>query len=186
MKSVMIDLETMSTRTNAAIVSIGAVKFDPTHTVGVLGDQEDPEYEDFYAVVDLASSIDAGLHVDGRTVKWWMTQSGQAREAWAGDGCEALSLERALGAFYAWYGGISLPTYGNGAAFDIVVLRNAFLAVDHLPPWTFRHEMCYRTIRTLAPDLPYLPSAIEHHALSDAEAQAVHLQKLYQHLNLKG
>jgi hypothetical protein len=70
MRDLMLDLETMGTSPNAAIVAIGAVKFDPG--TGELGGR-------FYQVVDLASSVAAGCVIDPDTVLWWMRQSPEAR-----------------------------------------------------------------------------------------------------------
>ena len=71
MIQVMLDLETMSVRSNAAIASIGAVKFD-TET-GIV--------DKFYRTVDLRTSKAVGLHVDPETVGWWNNQSKEARQA---------------------------------------------------------------------------------------------------------
>ena len=67
--NIMVDLETMATHPNAAIVAIGAVRF-----------MEDLQ-DSFYQEVDLQSSIRAGLDVDGATVNWWLMQEEAAREA---------------------------------------------------------------------------------------------------------
>ena len=59
MNHVMLNLETMGYEGRSAIISIGAVAFDPKS--GVLG-------ETFYANVDLTSCLDQGLEVNGATV----------------------------------------------------------------------------------------------------------------------
>ena len=72
MENVMIDLETMGTGQNSLIVSIGATFFDPINeTLG----------QNFYQNVDWQSGIDFGLEMDVETVKWWLTQSEEARKA---------------------------------------------------------------------------------------------------------
>lgn len=68
----MLDLETMGFQSNASIVSIGAVAFDPENDL--LG-------ETFYVNVDLTSCLDHGLGVSGETIIWWLKQSSDAREA---------------------------------------------------------------------------------------------------------
>ena len=75
---VMLDLETMSTSSSAAIVSIGAVKFDPHGKIGDFGDPANAEYKPFYCTVELTSCIDAGLHVSGSTIEWWLKQENDA------------------------------------------------------------------------------------------------------------
>lgn len=173
MPHVMIDLETMSTASNAAIISIGAVKFDPRGPVGMAhGDNAL-----FYMNVDLSSSISAGLHVDGATVSWWMQQTAAARKALRDN---QTSLQRALNEFTIWFGPERLDTWGNGAAFDLVILRTAYRMHQDYPPWGYKNEMCYRTMCKQLPPVPFDAPRVKHNALSDACAQATHLQKLFQ------
>ena len=69
MKHVMLDLETMGNGPRAAIVSIGAVFFDPL--TGELG-------AEFEAAIDLRSSAKSG-EIDPDTVLWWLGQGEEAR-----------------------------------------------------------------------------------------------------------
>ena len=61
--NVMVDLETMSSRADASICSIGAVKFEGKEIL-----------DTFYCTVDLKSCKDAGLRVSMDTVEWWSRQ----------------------------------------------------------------------------------------------------------------
>lgn len=177
---VMLDLETMSTNSSAAIVSIGAVKFDPTGKIGELGDPTNPEYAPFYCTVELPSCIDAGLHVSGSTIEWWLNQEKAAQAALTGE--PRWPIEKALGEFWIWFGSQSMPTWGNGADFDCVILHNAYEKLHGTAPFKFYHHRCFRTMKSLFPDVPYVKPTLAHHALSDAEAQAIHLQKLFNFL----
>ena len=180
MKHVMLDLETMGVAPNAAIMSIGAVKFDPTRRE--LYAPGDPDYEPpFYMTVDLQSCLDMGLKLDGSTVTWWMTQPTETRERLLKD---TQQLQTVLNEFAIWFGPVSMPVWGNGAAFDCVILRSAFIATGVYPPWTFRDERCYRTLCAAMPGVPWEKPTVAHDALEDALAQAKHLQKVYYHLNL--
>ena len=170
---VMIDLETMSLRHDAAIIALGAVKFDPrAETVGTFIGAP------FYMTCSLKSSQDAGLHVDAGTVMWWLEQDGQARDELR-DNNAAGPLDNVLNEFFIWFGQKSLPTWGNGAGFDNVILRNAYRAFGGYCPFRYKHDRCYRTISGLFPNTVYAPPAIAHHALHDAQAQATHLQRLF-------
>jgi len=180
MIEVMIDLETLSVESNAAIISIGAVKFDPYAKIGELGDPNNPDYKHFYATVDFHSLTEAEFHVEGSTVRWWMEQSDEARHALLQD---QVDIGTALSAFWVWFGDVSLPTWGNGAGFDNVILRNAYQKLGGVAPFKFSHDRCFRTMKALIPDVAYMGPAVAHDALQDAEAQAVHLQKLYNFLN---
>lgn len=119
---VMIDLETMGMGPDAAIISIGAVKFDLKEKR--LGDE-------FYTVVDLESSLAAGGTVTAGTILWWMGQEDAAREEFTAEdaGLGAVNIRVALFNFHSFFhtfnpvdGGV----WGNGAAFDNVVLANAY------------------------------------------------------------
>lgn len=170
MHDVMLDLETMGSGPTAAIVAIGAVKFEPE--AGVLG-------ETFYGVVDLQSSVDVGLGIDPNTVLWWLKQSDAARAAVALPG---RPLRDILIEFARWIPA-EARVWGNGAAFDNVVLSSAYRACGMPPPWSFRNDRCYRTLCALNADVPLAPpapTAIAHHARDDAVAQARHLLAIMQ------
>ena len=161
MENVMVDLETLGTSSNSVILSIGAVEFDKTG----LG-------REFYVVVDPQSCVDAGLKIDVPTVLWWMKQSDEAREAF--DQPDRVSLECALARFGGWFPH-NATLWGNGAAFDNVVLANAYLAVGTQRPWYYHTDRCYRTLKNLRPDIggPAL-EGVAHNALFDAKWQALH------------
>lgn len=169
MLDVMLDLETMGAGPTAAIIAVGAVQFDPA--AGTLGDE-------FYAVVDLQSSVAAGLHIDPSTVLWWLRQSDEARAAVTEPGSP---LADVLRDFAGW-----LPAgarvWGNGAGFDNVVLASAYRAVGMRTPWSYRDDRCYRTLRALNPDVEYARSGTAHNALHDARSQARHALELLAYL----
>lgn len=180
---VMIDLETMGIDSHAPIVAIGAVKFDPHGQIGQLGDPNNPEYQHFHQRIELHSLSEAGFTFGGNTIKWWLQQGEEARTALLTD---PVDIASALSRFYLWYGEVSVPTWGNGAGFDNVILRNAYERLGGVCPFKFRDDRCYRTIRSLHPDIPYTAPKVAHDAMEDAAAQAVHLQKLFNRINFKG
>ena len=171
MQDIMLDLETMSTEPNAAIIAIGAVEMD--FLARVLG-------REFYMVVSLKSSVESGGLIDADTVLWWMRQSDAARSAFTSG--EAQPLAHALASFTEFVqdaqpSGVPRKPliWGNGAAFDNVILRSAYTRLDMPCPWEYRDDRCYRTLKALRPDTHALPSLVKHHALEDAKAQALHL-----------
>jgi hypothetical protein len=162
MIQVMIDLETMSTEPNAVIVSIGAVKFSV----------EDGIIDKFYQTVDAHDGKKLGLHISQDTVRWWKTQSAEARAAIAKD---PMKLRPALEKFSRWYGTKTCPTWGNGSDFDLVILKSSMSAVDMFPPWKFWDSRCYRTMRAVFElDKPESKGVL-HNALDDAVQQTEHL-----------
>lgn len=167
MDDVMLDLETMGTGPQAAIIAIGAVEFDiSTRQIG----------ERFYAVIDLESAVACGGIMDASTVLWWLRQSDAARGAFARDG-EHIGV--VLQRFSDWMADRGprddVRVWGNGAAFDNVILASAYRN-SHLPlPWGFWNDRCYRTVRAQHPTVPMRRTGTHHNAVDDADSQARHL-----------
>ena len=176
---VMVDLETLSTKPSACILSIGAAKF--RH------DARDPnqQFDCFHVGVSAASCQRVGLHIEAGTVMWWLTPgNAAAREALLG--LEQHDLRDALEGFSAWFGEESLPVWGNGASFDNVILRTAYQACGIEPPWAFWDARDCRTIYKLAPDITVerLADEVAHDALADAKHQARRLLRVADMLQL--
>ena len=164
----MLDLETMGTKPYSAIVAIGAVLFDTT--------SQDIEKE-FYAPVSLESCIEHGLRCDPSTICWWMRQGDEARNAIAN--VAGLPLRHALFEFAALFSEKSqLEVWGNGSDFDNVLLTCAYERANIKLPWSPFKNRCYRTIKSMAPDLKIQRVGTHHNALDDARSQAIHLMKL--------
>lgn len=165
MEDVMLDLETMGNGPLAAIVAIGAVEFDAAE--GTVGRK-------FYEVVSLESSVRAGGVMDASTVLWWLQQSESARSAFARDG---INLPLALQRFSAWLDP-DARVWGNGAAFDNVILASAYRNLSLPVPWKFWNDRCYRTVRMMHPEVEMTRRGVHHNAVDDAESQAVHLMQI--------
>ena len=170
----MIDLETMSTAADAAILSIGIQPFDP-RAQGI------DEAAGAVIHVDLQACMNAGLRVDAATVMWWMTQTDDARAALVAREPVMLSEAlRELTAFGQRNGGWSwAKVWGNGAAFDIPILETAFRRCRLDIPWAYNNVLDVRTMKWLAPDVPKVTPRVAHDALSDAQAQALYVQDCY-------
>ena len=163
MNKVMLDLETMGNGTNAAIIAIGAARFD----AGEITDE-------FYTVVDLASSVSAGLEMDASTVLWWMQQSDDARKQFEREG---VTLKDALKQFADWIGE-GAEVWGNGAVFDNAILSNAYRKCGMEQPWKFWNDRCYRTVKNMHPDVKLERIGVYHNAVDDAKSQADHLMRI--------
>ena len=164
---VMVDLETLSTRSTAKILSIGAVKFCV---------ESDKIISSLKINVDPKTCINC--HVDPETVEWWKQQSKEARDSWKSN---PQPIEDALNLFCDWYGNKSLKTWGYGANFDIPILENLFNLTKKKIPWKYYDVLCARTVFNLA-KMPLVRSAeyngIHHNSVDDATSQAVHLMKI--------
>ncbi|MGO2334335.1 3'-5' exonuclease [Providencia sp.] len=178
-KHLMVDLETMSNKGNAAIVSIGAVAFEPS--TGEIGPS-------FYTTVDLTSCERAGLHINADTVLWWMKQSAEARAAIVADGDELHIALISLSVFSREILTDDVQVWGNGVDFDNVILRNAYDAVSIEPFWKHWNNRCVRTIVELGRNAGIDPKKTlqfegeQHNALADAIHQAKYVSIIHQHL----
>lgn len=168
MNHVMLDLETMGTRTNAAIVAIGAAAFDDT---GIL--------DTFYQVVNLESSVALGMVIEPQTVLWWLKQEDPARKELYSKQGE--NLTTALAQFAEWLPQNS-AVWGNGASFDNAILSNAYKLADMEQPWSYRDDRCYRTIKAMNPGIKLERTGTLHNALDDAISQALHLGEIWREL----
>jgi len=162
----MLDLETMSTKPNAAIIAIGAVAFNETGIV-----------DKFYIQVRLSSCKENGLDIDPSTIIWWMKQGEEARSKFF-DNETASDLVSALDSFSAFYSQHGGAIWGNGAAFDNVILRSAYESIGVEAPWPFWVDSCYRTIKNMNPIIELRRVGVHHNALDDAETQALHLLEI--------
>ena len=173
--SLMLDLESMSTRHDAAIVSIGAAIFDP-YIPGEIG-------ATFETTIAMASNTELGRHIDPGTVQWWLTQSKTAQEALLGG--DQYQLKHALTLFRAWVIEQNVQrVYANSPSFDCVILRSAFDAAGLRTPWQYWAERDVRTLKDLAQDangeLPNFETGVAHKALDDCLKQIAIVQTAYQ------
>jgi hypothetical protein len=165
----MIDVETLGTRSNAVILSIGAVLFD------LKGNIE----EVYHRGIDIDSCLKAGLQVDGGTIEWWMKQEEQAIARVFG--LEKYSLEEALYDFMTlsteqekWY------IWSHGSNFDTVLIENAYKAVGKKVWWKYTNVRDTRTLFDVS-NYKYKAGGA-HDALEDAKNQAYGVINAYQQL----
>lgn len=171
---VMHDIETMSTETNAAIIAIGACKFDPNG--GEIVDT-------FYRSIDLASNMQFSRDFSASTLMWWLSPERDVpRARWVAE--TKVDLPTALHDYARWFGPVSLSVWGNAASFDNTIVESAYKAVGLPVPWKFWHGECYRTMKNRAPTLRVPRTGTHHHALDDAISQARHLQEIYAAIGL--
>ncbi len=177
-QNVMLDIETLGTRPGSIILSIGAAEF---RSYGVV--------RKFYTVISEESSRMIGLTSDANTLAWWQDQSAAARTVLEqARSREALTVVEALMNFTTWCGTAEVRAntrmWGNGAAFDNVLLREVYHRLGMVPPWQHWNDRCYRTMKNQYPDIPYQGvKGVAHNALDDACAQAEHMILIGQERN---
>jgi len=163
MKHVMHDLETLSLKPNAVIVSLGAVVFTKDGTL-----------DTFYQPISLRQP---DRHLDHSTITWWMGQPLEAREVFMQPN-GSLHAVLSMYAEFLYRNNLDGGIWANGADFDNVVLTDAYQYCDMAVPWNYSKSRCYRTIRGLYPEIQLPFSGTRHNALADAMHQAKHLLKI--------
>lgn len=159
----MIDLETLGTKPDCQVLSIGAVKFDANSN-------EEP-YAEFYKKFTLDDQEELGRTVDESTIEWWNKQSKTVIE-------EAFSLDDReetadiLKALNKWLVGVDI-IWAQGAVFDIAILESMYRMYDLPVPWPFWKIKDSRTLMSIASSDPRKNYKFDaHNALADAFVQA--------------
>lgn len=202
---VMIDCETLSVRSFPAIMSIGAVRFDPLadNIPEPSMDRSGPVYDaqSFYQLVDVDSCTALGATIDASTLGFWLApeQAQALKWSWWSQGIHMIGLRPrtlplVLEMLSTW---IQLPHYmepqaaecvwSHGLLADGHWLANAY-EVCKLPlPWHYRAGRDTRTLFELNgdPEPGNWPQAkIKHHPVYDAWAQARAVQLKYKTLGI--
>ncbi|MBF8220460.1 3'-5' exoribonuclease [Serratia ureilytica] len=181
MNNLMLDIETLGVSTEAPLISIGAVFFEPL--TGECGSE-------FYRVITLSSALENCL-VEPRTLQWWMAQSDSARAVF--NDSSAIDLHEALREFSLFVqsrGSDEVQVWGNGASFDNAILAAVYRKHAQKLPWRFRNDRDVRTIVELAKCLKNVDvrasfsinASDAHHALRDAKFQVAYVSAAFRAL----
>ena len=169
----MLDIETLSTRADGVILSIGAVHFNL--------DTGNVNPDGFYQQVSLENNLKIGRFVDADTLKWWMSQPEDARTASFSGVMPLVSVLQDLRQWLVSFGvdehGVpSINPWGNGASFDLVMLSHAAACTGVGKLWQHWNERCFRTLKNMpgAERVAKPKNALPHHPMADAYSQAVH------------
>jgi len=187
MLDIMIDLETMGTSANSAIVSYGAAQFDwKTGEVG----------HTIYRVVDLGSSIYFKRTVEASTIYWWLQQKDEARLALVQEDNRE-TLDKAMYSLKTFFTGCGNPKklrlWGNGPTFDNSMIRDTFKAsIGEDIPIPFWNDRCVRTVKGFYPDQLWYNWRINnpragayHNALDDCKYQIKYLCHILNELGVE-
>lgn len=183
MKSLMVDVETLSVEVNACVISVGICAFDQDQKI--------------YASEGWAiRAADWHGHIDPKTVQWWSKQNEAARE-YSFNGVEtSLNVAAALKLFMEKHGGDEL--WANDPDFDVTILKHWWERVEahhkfHLgdfPGGKLRHRLprSYRTLVAEAKRLgiqyedAYSMASVAHNPVDDACNQARVIIRIRNHL----
>lgn len=163
MKHVMLDLETLGTAADAAIMSIGAVRFDL--------DSDAIDDAGFYASISIDSNLEYKRRIQEDTLIWWLKQPIEAQSVFHES---KQTLPTALTDLADWLGADDCQMWSNGADFDLPMIAHAFTQCGIEVPWKFWNSNCFRTYKKLpGAKVIKLPMVgTKHNALFDAIHQA--------------
>lgn len=173
---VMIDLETLGTRPDAAIIQIGAVLFEPVSGGKVLNGKG---FNYHVLLQDGMGTVDHG------TLCFWLQEKSAAKMG-VELSMNAFPLEHVLHNFLAWpkeahdlsWESIN-GVWAQPSNFDLPILRSAFARVGMDPPWDRRATRDAYTLYALAGGRPEIDRVgfTPHDAYDDAVGQAMQVQK---------
>jgi DNA polymerase III epsilon subunit-like protein len=186
--NIVVDLETLSTRANASIVVIAAIKFSGKEEFSENISEEElfSMKNTFYRRIKI-NTEEKKYHIDNNTVTWWNTQPKEIIYE-SLEHPDRTELKQALTDFTKWVGNNKdrIKIWGNGSSFDITILGEAF-ALEGL-------EICWcywniRDIRTLFDignvKMNELPNFSKHHALWDCYREIIGYQRAIKNIDNK-
>lgn len=169
---IMLDLETASTRTDAAILAIAGRVF-------WLDQPQPPNFDAaksgrFKAGVNLMSCLMHGLHYDPGTIEFWKQQPSETWQQFRAP----YDLDAAIDAFVGWFESMEkvwgkARIWAKSPSFDCEIMKTAGKRVGVTMPWNFRQERDVRTyLEAAGVNEAAVPSAGKKHvAAADVDHQ---------------
>ena len=173
--NVVLDLETLGTSEDAAIIQIGcAVMYQDHYYI--------PENcpEEFEVTIKYEDCTNGEFALSEDTMLWWEKQDPTTKQyVFSGQ-------ESYLDAFdlFTWWvqnlksNGAEIAVWGNGADFDNRLLSYSLNSLGFRDVWKYTNNRCLRTLKNLFPpveppfQLPRLIGEKAHTALGDARYEA--------------
>ena len=187
-KHFMVDIETLSTKPDAAILSLAVTPFDIR--TGKIGSH-------YYEKIELADCLKLGLRVSANTFYWWLQQSQKARNELLHDRKPLYDVLTGMIELISNIQFSSLKSaaretktateeelksliprialWSNPKEFDLVILQNVFEACEiWQTPWDWRYDkFCLREYVRIAPNFKetYKFDGVAHDPRIDNENQ---------------
>lgn len=179
----MLDLETLGTGPDAAVIEIGAVLFE------LKGKKRILNHCAFQCFVEPSREARKTMG----TIMWWLKQSKAASERFSQNYPQNfLCEELAIKAFLEWpaieteCGGWRRleGVWSHGAVFDQPILESMFMRNKQNLPWWYPASRDTRTLFDLAGGYPEIDKTgfIQHSAVDDCIMQAMMVQKAFEML----
>ena len=143
MREMMIDLETLDTKTSAIVLSIGAVVWE-TVDVGH-GGLDWHVINRFYRILDIQSQADKKRTVSESTIIGWQRQEANARdEAFSAVRQPVTGVLDDFRRFADMEDGVTV-FWANPATFDFPIWEDLAMTFDNYVPWSYRQKYDVRT-----------------------------------------
>lgn len=173
----MIDIETGDKdRYNSPILSVGFCKFDPCSNA----DPADARYWK----LDIDAQLEVGRDFTDDTLEWWAKQDKAVRDETFDD-----KSRIPLADFYKEFNKLMVGVqriWAQGIDFDLGNLHSLAQQTGNHINWQFWQQMDSRTAFNLMPSDPRKSLEFDaHNAMADALAQAVCIQQVCAHFNIK-
>jgi exodeoxyribonuclease VIII len=167
---ISLDLETLATTPDAAVVSLGAVE---VATIGVDGSRHPRSSVQFYSVFNIHEQGERGARMQESTVLWWNKQPDEVRQALTEAQETNEFVVRGANNFLAWVDALpGSPVWVvQGADFDIPILQMFLARVGLTLPGYYRHKICLRTLSFTNKMYAGPNTGVAHNALDDAISQ---------------
>lgn len=184
MKRVMIDLETLSTFPNAAVIAIGVVIREDGQT--------HKQARSWFIDRDFVIG-----HEDPATIEWWNAQDPRVKDQVFGGNQLPKEALQELNGFLRSNGinpedgGDGYRCYASPAMFDFPILRHQYQMLGIPPAWHWRSERCLSTIKKEIRDhwnieIPEVTPDLKHHPVHDCLSQFQELDLCFAELRQLG
>ena len=172
----MIDLETLGVTNDCAILTVGAIKFDPYSNA--------EPHSGLYLRVNVDEQTELGRTVDDNTLEWWGKQDPKIRDEALGDE-NRVSVNELLRQLNKFTVGCS-ELWCQGPLFDYAILEHLYKQMGQPCPWNYWQIRDSRTVFSMMPQDPRKAIQEElHNALADCYYQAKCIQSTFKHFGVK-
>jgi hypothetical protein len=172
----MIDLETLGVDPDTAIMTLGAVKFDPYTNA--------EPHSELYMRLDVEEQTETyNRTINDDTLAWWASQSQAIQDEAFGDH-DRVTVDEFTNALNRWCVGLD-QIWCQGPTFDFVILTDFYRMAGKPCPWNYWQIRDSRTLFALMPVDPRKSIQEElHNALADSYYQAKCVQQTYKHFGV--
>lgn len=166
----VLDIESLSTRPDTVILTVGILKFNPYHSHIDVN-------SGIHLKLDVDEQLEKNRHVSDDTVAWWGTQDEKIREDALGDEGR-ISVNEAIQQINRYLVGVE-EIWVQGPVFDIAALENLYRQYEMPPPWHYWNIRDSRTLFGVHGDPRDKSRKHAHNALVDCYYQGKAIQQVF-------